>query len=154
MPEPKGDKLFVNVGASQARKRLKGVGYGVRKVQSAGRNQAVIIHTATGGHLRALEAIFADVGFSASESQLSAPIENLPNLDKTSAAWLREAGVSTIHDLNRLGPDVAYRLVKQRQPSASLNLLWALAAGLMGKDWRELTDDEKRPLLAELQKDG
>jgi hemoglobin len=36
----------------------------VRKVQSAGRNQAVIIHTATGRHLDELAAQFADVGFS------------------------------------------------------------------------------------------
>jgi hypothetical protein len=45
-------KLFVNLGASQARRRLKGFGHGVRKVESAGRNQAVIIHTATGRHLQ------------------------------------------------------------------------------------------------------
>ena len=154
MPDPKGDKLFVNVGASQARRRLKGVGYGVRKVSSAGRNQAVIIHTATGQHLRELQAIFADVGFSTSESQLSAPIDNLPNLGKTSAAWLREAGISTIDELDRLGPVAAYRLVKQRQPSASLNLLWGLAAGLLGKDWRELGEDEKKLLLSELQHEG
>ena len=63
MPDPKGDKLLVNLGASQARRRLKGFGHGVRKVQSAGRGQAVIIHTATGQHLRELEAQFADVGF-------------------------------------------------------------------------------------------
>jgi hypothetical protein len=76
MAEPKGDKLFVNLGASQARRRLKGFGHGVRKVQSAGRNQAVIIHTATGGHLQELEAKFADVGFSSRESDLSHPIDN------------------------------------------------------------------------------
>jgi DNA transformation protein and related proteins len=52
----------VNVGASQARRRLKGFGHGVRKVQSAGREKAVIIHTATGLHLDELEAQFADVG--------------------------------------------------------------------------------------------
>jgi len=40
---------------------LKGLGYGVRKVESAGRNEAVIIHTATGEHLRELRAIFEDV---------------------------------------------------------------------------------------------
>ena len=69
MPEIKGDKLFVNVGASQARRRLKGFGHGVRKVQSAGREKAVIIHTATGRHLAELEAQFADVGFSKSETE-------------------------------------------------------------------------------------
>ena len=68
MPEPKGDKLFVHVGASEARRRLRGFGHGVRKVQTAGRNQAVIIHTATGRHLVELESKFADVGFSATET--------------------------------------------------------------------------------------
>ncbi len=42
MPNPKGSHLFVNVGPSEARRRLKGFGHGVRKIQSAGRNQAVI----------------------------------------------------------------------------------------------------------------
>ncbi len=55
------NKLFVNLSASQTRRRLKGLGYGVRKVESADRNKAVIFHTATGDHLRELEAIFADV---------------------------------------------------------------------------------------------
>jgi hypothetical protein len=32
MPDPKGNKLFVNLGASQARRRIKGFGHGVRKV--------------------------------------------------------------------------------------------------------------------------
>jgi len=64
MPDLKGDKLFVNLSASQARRRLKGFGHGVRKVQSAGRSQAVIIHTATGRHLEELENRFADVRFT------------------------------------------------------------------------------------------
>jgi hypothetical protein len=68
MPDPKGDKLVVNLGASQTRRRLKGFGHGVRKVQSAGRGQAVIIHTARGRHLTELQAKFADVGFIPSES--------------------------------------------------------------------------------------
>ncbi len=61
MPSRRRDKLYVRLGASQVRKRLRGVGYGVRKVESAGRKRAVIIHTATGQHLRELEAVFDDV---------------------------------------------------------------------------------------------
>jgi len=76
MSDLKGEKLFVNLGASQARRRLRGFGHGVRKVQSAGRNQAVIIHTAIGQHLRELEARFADVGFGSRESDLRQPIAN------------------------------------------------------------------------------
>ncbi len=61
MADPKGFRLYVNLGASQTRRRLKGFGHGVRKVQSAGRHQSMIIHTATGKHLEELEALFADV---------------------------------------------------------------------------------------------
>lgn len=150
MPDPKGSLLFVNLGASQARKRLKGFGHGVRKVQSAGRHQAAIIHTATDRHLRELEALFADVGFSNTENDLAQPIDNLPNLGPASVSWLRDVGIRTITDLERFGPVAAYRLVKNRQPAASLNLLWALEAGLLGKDWRELSDEDKSRLKTEL----
>lgn len=57
----KGERLFVRLSASQARRRLRGFGFGVRKVYSAGRGQAIIVHTATGQHRRELEAMFADV---------------------------------------------------------------------------------------------
>lgn len=153
MAEPKGSHLYVNVGASQARKRLKGFGHGVRKVQTAGRNRALVIHTATGRHLDELKAVFADVGCSVHDDQLGEPIESLRNLGPASAAWLRKAGVITITDLEQLGPALAYRLVKQRRPQVSLNLLWALAAGLTDRDWRDLTDEEKEALRAEVGDD-
>jgi DNA transformation protein and related proteins len=54
---------------------------------------------------------------------MSSPIESLPNLGPKSAQWLRDAGITTIAELERLGPVVAYRLVKQSQTKASLNLL-------------------------------
>ena len=61
MPEIKGDHLYVHLGPSQVRKRLRGVGFGVRKVESAGTGRALIIHTATGAHLADLKALFRDV---------------------------------------------------------------------------------------------
>jgi DNA transformation protein len=151
MTKINGDRLYVNLGASQARKRLKHFGHGVRKVESAGRNQAVIIHTATGQHLDELEAKFSDVGHSSIENDLSQPVENLRNLGPTSAAWLNEVGITSIGELEELGPAVAYRIVKQQRPKVSLNLLWAIAAGLADKDWRELSDKEKARLFAEIQ---
>ena len=80
-----------------------------------------------------------------------APIESLLNLGPKSGQWLREAGITTIAELERLGPVVAFRLVKQHQPKASLNLLWALAAGLKGKNWRELTEATKGRLRKEAE---
>ncbi len=69
MTDIKGDRLYVNLGASQVRRRLKGYGFGVRKVFSDGKNRAVIIHTATGDHLRALAALFQDVIESPEEAE-------------------------------------------------------------------------------------
>jgi len=54
-------RLIVNLGASQARKRLKGHGFGVKRVETAGRSRAVIVHTATGRHLEELRALLSDV---------------------------------------------------------------------------------------------
>ena len=54
-------RLLVNLGAQQTRKRLKGHGYGVRRVETAGKGQAIIVHTATGGHRDQLMSLFADV---------------------------------------------------------------------------------------------
>ncbi len=153
MADPKGDHLFVNVGASEARRRLKGFGHGVRKVRSAGKNQALIIHTATGRHLAELKTKFVDVGCSSSETDLGEPIQNLRNLGSAGAAWLRDVGITTIAELQRLGPATAYRLVKQKQSKATLNLLWAMAAGLADRDWRELTEAEKQKLLVEVDGD-
>ena len=143
--------LYVNLSASQTRKRLKGYGFGVKKVEAADRNQAVMIHTATGEHLLDLEALFADVLSSESKEDLDIPTENLRNLGPTSAAWLREVGVHTRSDLERLGPVVAYRLVKQKQPNTSLNLLWAMAAALSDEDIGDLSEEQKANLRATIR---
>ncbi|HBO46152.1 MAG TPA: hypothetical protein DD670_19955 [Planctomycetaceae bacterium] len=67
MADPKGDHLYVNLAASEVRRRLKGFGHGVRKIQSAGKNRSLVIHTATDRHLDELKAVFCDVKVSESE---------------------------------------------------------------------------------------
>ena len=75
------------------------------------------------------------------------PVSALRNLGPRSALMLAEAGIRTIDELEALGAVRAYVRVKSLRPkSASLNLLWALAAGLEGRDWRDLTKDEKDSL--------
>ena len=69
MGEIKGDRLYVALSASQVRRLLKGHGFGVRKVHSDGKNRAVIIHTATGDHLRKLKALFQDAIRSPNEGE-------------------------------------------------------------------------------------
>jgi DNA transformation protein len=146
-----GHRLYVNVSAAEARRRLDGRGLGVRKVHSAGSNQAVVIHTAEGRHLEQLQAVFGDVGWSTTEVGLSPPIESLRNLGPATGIWLREAGVRTIADLRKMGAVAAYQAVRRREPTCGLNLLWALAAGLTGREWRELSDAEKSELRHELE---
>jgi hypothetical protein len=141
--------LYVNLSASQTRKRLKGYGFGVRKVEAADRNQAVIIHTATGDHLRRLQSLFADVLSSPSQEGVGTPIENLRNLGPSSAAWLRGVGVHSRADLQRLGPAIVYRLAKRKYPNITLNLLWAMEAALRDKNILDITEDEKAKLLAD-----
>jgi len=56
---------------------------------------------------------------------MTIPIESLQNLGSKSSRWLRDAGITTIADLEQIGSVAAYQLVKLRRPNASLNLLWA-----------------------------
>jgi DNA transformation protein len=77
------------------------------------------------------------------------PIESLRNLGAKSSQWLRDAGISTVDELEQLGPVAAFHLVKERQPKVSLNLLWALAAGLKGHGWKQLAEPTKQRLRKE-----
>ena len=65
---------------------------------------------------------------------------------------LAEAGIQTLEELQELGAVRAYLRVKSLRPkSASLNLLWAIAAGLEERDWRELSKPEREALTAEVR---
>ena len=83
---------------------------------------------------------------------MAIPIESLPNLGLKSSQWLRDAGITTISELEQIGAVAAYRLVRERQSKTSLNLLWALAAGLKRKDWRALSEATKQRLRKEAEK--
>lgn len=78
-------------------------------------------------------------------------IEQLLNLGPKSSQWLREAGIESVQQLKKMGPVLAFRVVKHAQPKATLNLLWALAAGLQDKHWQELSADEKLRLKQQLE---
>ena len=81
------------------------------------------------------------------------PVASLRNLGPKSAMMLAEVGVRTIGELRALGAARTYLRVKSLRPkSASLNLLWAIAAGLDDRDWRELTTAEKNSLLFDVRR--
>ncbi|MBL9093669.1 MAG: TfoX/Sxy family DNA transformation protein [Planctomycetaceae bacterium] len=151
MGDPKGHLLFVNLGASQARRRLKGFGHGVRKVQTNGRDRAVVIHTATGRHLDELKRKFDDVGCSTNEADVGVSVATLKNIGPPLVGWLREIRVKTVADLERLGPVTAYRLIRNAHPEANRRVLWSLAAGLRDLAWQDLPETVKERLTAELE---
>ena len=77
------------------------------------------------------------------------PVGALRNLGAKSARVLAETGVA---ELRQIGPAKAYARAKALAPrSVSLNLLWAIAAGLADRDWRALTQKEKDSLLAQIR---
>jgi DNA transformation protein len=81
------------------------------------------------------------------------PVAALRNLGAKSARVLAEAGIRTIAELRLIGAAKAYMRAKTLAPrSVSLNLLWAIAAGLDDRDWREMTQKEKDLLLAQIRR--
>ncbi|MCE5233182.1 MAG: TfoX/Sxy family protein [Mizugakiibacter sp.] len=69
------------------------------------------------------------------------------NIGPKSAAWLRQVGVHTQADLERLGAVEAYMRVKRAGFRASLNLLYALEGALAGCHWAELPAARRGELL-------
>lgn len=83
------------------------------------------------------------------------PVASLRNLGPKSALLLAQAGIRTIAELRLLGAAKAYSRAKAFAPrSVSLNLLWAIAAGLEDRDWRQLSVQEKASLLAQIRRLG
>lgn len=59
---------------------------------------------------------------------------------------LAEVGIDSRAELERLGAEMAFQIVRHRRPAVSLNLLWALHGALTDQDWRSLAADEKARL--------
>lgn len=79
-------------------------------------------------------------------------IANLRNLGTKTEKWLNEIGIYGRKDLERFGSVEIYRILKNRGYPASLNLVYAIEAALMGIDWRELPPKLKAELKSACQK--
>ena len=81
----------------------------------------------------------------------SQSIIKLRNIGPKSARMLEEIGISTVEDLQKFGSVNAYIKLKFFFPDQiSLNFLWAMAAGLQNRDWRDLSDNEKQDLKSKI----
>lgn len=79
-------------------------------------------------------------------------LAELPNLGPRSAEMLAAIGVTELSQLRELGAVQAYLAVKQNDPNASLNLLWAIAGALNNQRWDRLDQDLKSRLLEQLNR--
>ena len=73
------------------------------------------------------------------------------NVGPKSAAWLRQVGVRTQDDLEKLGPVEAFMKVKRAGFRPSLNLLYALAGAIEDCHWADLPDERKKALVAAVE---
>jgi DNA transformation protein len=89
-------------------------------------------------------------GQAAAESEV-ATLAKLANLGPKSAQFMQRAGITSIEQLKRLGSVRAYSMVKHVEPSASLNLLWALEGALSGLHWQEVAKEHRTSLLLALE---
>ncbi len=71
----------------------------------------------------------------------------LRNLGPASWRMLERAGIPDVETLRRIGPVDAFLRVRKESAHASLNLLYAMAAGLEDRDWRALSAEEKGRLI-------
>ncbi len=75
--------------------------------------------------------------------------DTLPGLGPKSKKWLKEIGVSTRKDLEKIGSIEAFARLKDLYPkTVSLNLLWGLYAVLNDIDAKAVTPDIKAHLQA------
>ena len=78
-------------------------------------------------------------------------LARLANLGPKSAQFLQRAGIKSFEQLKELGSVRAYSMVKHIEPSASLNLLWALEGAISGLHWREVAKEHRTSLLLALE---
>jgi DNA transformation protein len=77
-------------------------------------------------------------------------LSDLKNIGRVTARWLNGIGVFSESDLRRLGAVKAYRMIRECESGATLNLLYALQGALMGVHWSRLPEPIKELLEREV----
>ena len=72
-----------------------------------------------------------------------ASVTTLKNLGPVSARMLADVGIETAEDLREASAEMAFRMVRHRHPSASLNLLYALVGALADRHSASFSNEEK-----------
>lgn len=83
-------------------------------------------------------------------------LAKLKNLGPESSKWLRQVGLHSKADIEKIGPLKAYAMVREAGLPASLNLVYALQAMLMDLHWQKLPVDlrDELKVAVRLMADG
>jgi|GEM_PF-2848619 len=79
------------------------------------------------------------------------PLEDLPNLGKTTVMWLRAIGIRSCATLEERGIYWAYERMLKRGFRVTNAVLFSLEGALQGRPWRSFENDEKDMLLTNLR---
>jgi N-acetylglutamate synthase-like GNAT family acetyltransferase len=82
---------------------------------------------------------------------LGRSLADLAGLGPRSQAMLERAGIRTVEQLQALGSVAAFAAARRTNPSASLNLLWALEGALTGSRWQDVARRHRTSLLLALE---
>ncbi len=77
-------------------------------------------------------------------------LEKLRNIGPASWRMLRRVGIEDVGTLRKTGAATAFALVRAGGETPSLNLAYALWAGLRGRDWRDISREEKARIQREI----
>ncbi len=73
--------------------------------------------------------------------------QKMRNIGPKSAAWLRQVGLRSFEDLQRVGSVEAFTKIKRAGFKPSLNLLYALEGALLDCHWQQLPEQRRGELL-------
>lgn len=76
----------------------------------------------------------------------------LKNFGPKSEQWLNAIGIHNWEDIKRVGSIEIYRLLKERGFPVSLNLVYAIEAGLLDVHWTKLPAGIKAELKRQIRK--
>lgn len=64
---------------------------------------------------------------------------------------LERSGITSVARLRKMGAARAYVMVKRKEKSVSLNLLWALEGALTDRSWQEVAKQDRLSLLLQVE---
>ena len=82
----------------------------------------------------------------------NARLSDLINIGRQTEQLLNEVSIHTKHELEKVGPVLAWRRIQTRHPEkATLQLLYRLAGALRGTHWNTLSEDALTQLHGEIE---